>query len=142
MSKESKENQTVPEKSSDTGFVRVSFRVPLRQDAGCSVTIGQTTYQVSDISELGVCLTAETDTELMVTQTLFDCGLKVDTIHIEGLEADVIHCSPGSGIEWKYGLQWKNPSLEQRQKLSAALIRLKNEFLARQTQSDNGDFEA
>lgn len=106
-------------------IVRKTFRISLEPADNLSVTINSKVFSIYDISSTGVSILIESDTVFYIGQHFQGCRLNLPGSQLNHLEAYGVHCSPGMGGKWLYGLQWINVDSNGQTAIDKAVETLK-----------------
>lgn len=126
------EFQDIKKEAQPLEIVRKSFRVPVEEDGDIQVIIANQTFQVTDISLIGVSILCKQGQTLTVSQIYKGCELVTPDGKIQDLDGKVIHFSSAPGKKWNNGIQWIDLSDDAKAEINALVASRKEKLLKSQ----------
>lgn len=118
---------------------RSSFRIPLSLEAEYAVTLDGMRCPLHDLSVDGISVSLAFESRFSLGQVLTKCDLTLSEKQFDGIQAQVVHISPGEGDTWLYGLMWINMADSKRKILKEEVLSVKKLFLARRSVSQTNE---
>ncbi|GGK54841.1 PilZ domain-containing protein [Amphritea balenae] len=128
ISDDSLELEEIPGDSEAEQVTRKFYRLPVKRDDSLYLEVDCSRFPLLDISESGVCVAVEADTEFPQDARLRGCSLVLRDKTFADMEGEIVHISVDGDGNWVSGIQWIIADDVIQAELNATLADLRKEF--------------
>lgn len=128
ISDDSLELEELPSDPDSEQVTRKSYRLPVRRDDSFYLEADGERFPLLDISESGVCVAVQADTEFPLDARLVGCSLVLGDKTFTNMEGEIVHISVDGDGNWVSGIHWMIIDDVIQAELCDVLADLRKEF--------------
>ena len=128
ISDDSLELEELPLDAESEQVTRKSYRLPVERDAAFYLEVSGSRFLIVDVSESGVCVAVEADTEFPQDARLIGCTLVLRDKSFTNMDGEIVHISVDGDGNWISGIQWITIEDTVQAQLDETLADLRKEF--------------
>ncbi len=128
ISDDSIELEEIPSDSESEQVTRKSYRLQVKHKTQFFLKIDECCFPLVDISDGGICIAVEADTEFPEDAVLKNCELILGDKHFYSLEGEIVHMSVDGDGNWISGIKWTLIDKQSHPDLEELLAHLRREF--------------
>jgi hypothetical protein len=128
ISDDSIELEEIPSDSESEQVTRKSYRLQVKHKKQFFLKIDECCFPLVDISDSGICISVQADTEFPQDAILKSCELILGDRSFDNLEGEIVHMSVDGDGNWISGIKWTLIDEKTHPDLEELLAHLRREF--------------